>query len=122
MITRIMPALKRVGDAPADVYLDDDGNLAMDTDRAAIKTHVRCRLMSWQGEWFLDRAAGVPWVQDLIMGGRFNPILAEAVIKAEILDTEGVKDVTAMSISFDGSKRGMIVKDFDVYTIFDEVK
>lgn len=102
-----------------DLFLGTDGNLAVVTDAAAVGQHVRQRLMTFEGEWFLDTTAGVPWLSD-ILGKRYDPELAESVVKAEILATDGVASIEAFSVSFQRSTRGLIIKDVAVLTDYDE--
>ncbi|QIG74973.1 baseplate assembly protein W [Rhizobium phage RHph_I72] len=117
-LNRVGLALKRIGDAPADVYLDANNSLSLVQDAEAVGQHVRTRLMAYEGEWFLDSAVGLPWVRD-ILGGLYDPILAEAVIKAEILDTDGVTDISSFSVSFSRQTRGLSVFDIEVNTEYD---
>jgi len=103
-----------------DLSLAADGNLAMATDAAAVGQHARQRLMTFAGEWFLDTIAGVPWLGE-IMGKKYDPALAEAVVKAEILDTDGVEEITSFSVSFTRDIRRLEIKDIEVLTVYDEV-
>lgn len=118
-VSRIGLALRRDGSAPADLYLDATGNLAIVRDTEAIGQHVRQRLMTYEGEWFLDSSAGVPWVRD-ILGGQYDPVLAESVLKAEILDTEGVTEISSFSVRFDLEVRGLSAYNIDVLTDYDQ--
>jgi hypothetical protein len=76
---------------------------------------IRCRLLAILGEWFLDTSTGVPWWQpegngiQPIMGGPRNLQYAEAVLKAIILQTDGVDTLDAFSMSFDGTLRKLKV-------------
>jgi hypothetical protein len=119
VVERVGLALQRDGSAPADLYLDDTGSLALVHNTEAVGQHARQRLMTFEGEWFLDRQAGVPWIRD-ILGGQYDPVLAEAVIKAEILDTDGVVDINSFSVRFDRSVRGLSAFNIDVLTEYDE--
>lgn len=119
ILDRVGLALKRVGNDPADLYLDERGNLAVVHNAEAVGQHARQRLMTFEGEWFLDREAGVPWVRD-ILGGRYDPVLSEAVLKAEILDTDGVLDITSFSVRFDGETRGLSTFNVEVITEYDK--
>lgn len=87
-----------------DLYLDSTGALATVEDAHAVGQHVRQRLKTFAQEWFLDTTAGVPWLTD-ILGRGYDPALAEAVIKAEILDTDGVTEISRFSVRFDRAKR-----------------
>jgi hypothetical protein len=103
-----------------DLYLEDDGNLALATNAKAVGEHARQRLQTYLGEWFLDTSCGVPWL-DQIFGQAYDSALAESVVKAELLDTDGVTDITSFSVSFDRATRGVIIHDVEVLTMFDEV-
>lgn len=116
---RIGLALRRDGSAPADLYLDENGSLAVVRDTEAIGQHVRQRLMTYLGEWFLDRFVGVPWVRDIV-GHGYDPVMAESVLKAEILDTDGVTEINSFSVRFDNSTRGLAAYDIDVMTDYDQ--
>ena len=111
--------LKRVGDAPADLYLDATGNLVMVRDTEAVGQHARQRLMTHAGEWFLNKDVGVPWVRD-ILGRGYDPVLAEAIIKAEIAGTDGVTEITSFSPRFDPATRELLADGIEVRTEYDE--
>ena len=81
-----------------DLFLRSDGGLAMVTGAEAAGQHIRQRLRFFRGEWFLDTTAGMPWL-DQVLGSAYDPTLAEALTKAEILDTDGVTEITATSRS-----------------------
>ncbi len=117
-IDRIGLALKRIGTDPADVYLDADGNLAMVHNTEAIGQHVRQRLMTFEGEWFLDKFAGVTWLTN-VLGNQYDPVMAESVLKAEVLDTDGVTEINAFSTRFDRVSRGLSSFDIEVLTEYD---
>lgn len=119
IIERFGLALRRDGSAPADLYLDSSGSLAVVRDAEAVGQHVRQRLMTYEGEWFLDRQAGVPWVRDIV-GRQYDPVMAESVLKAEILDTDGVTDISSFSVRFDGEVRGLSAFNIDVATEYDQ--
>lgn len=108
-----------IDQASNDLYLAADGSLATVSDALAVGQHVRQRLQTFEGEWFLDSTAGVPWL-DRILGRAYDPALAEAVVKAEILDTDGVTEITSFSVSFDRETRGVTIRSVEVGTIFDE--
>lgn len=102
-----------------DLFLEADGNLAIVRDAKAVGQHVRQRLMTYEREWFLDTTAGVPWL-DEIMGRRYDPALAEAVVKAEILDTDAVVEITSFSVGFVRNIRQLQIKDINVLTDYDQ--
>jgi hypothetical protein len=118
-IERFGLALRRDGSAPADLYLDELGSLAVVKNAEAVGQHVRVRLMTYEGEWFLDNQVGVPWIRDIV-GHQYDPIMAESVLKAEILDTDGVTDISSFSVRFDNSTRGLSAFNIDVVTEYEQ--
>jgi hypothetical protein len=118
-VKRVGLALKRVGTDPADAYLDSTGNLALVYDAEAVGQHARQRLKSFEGEWFLNRDDGVPWFKE-VLGHGYDPALAEAVIKSEVIDTDGVTDITTFSVRFNRTRRELQAYDISVSTVYDE--
>lgn len=102
-----------------DLFLTADGNLAMAQDAEAVGQHARQRIQTFGGEWYLDTTCGVPWLAQ-ILGRRYDPALAEAVVKSEILNTDGVTEITAFSVSFDRASRGVFMRSVEVGTEYDE--
>lgn len=119
LLPRVGLALKKNDKGIADVYLDGTGNLAMVRDTEAVGQHAEQRLMAHQGEWFLNKDVGVPWVRDLL-GKGYDPILAESVIKATILDTDGVTAIRSFKVRFNQQKRELETFDIEVRTEYDE--
>lgn len=108
-----------INPATNDLHLRADGNLAVVTDAEAVGQHAKQRLQTYAGEWFLDTVAGMPWLNS-ILGSAYDPALAESVVKAELLDTDGVTDITSFSVRFDRSTRGLVIDSIDVLTDYDE--
>ncbi|MBX4889763.1 hypothetical protein [Rhizobium bangladeshense] len=108
-----------IDQATNDLFLTGSGDLATVSDAEAVGQHVRQRLSTFTGEWFLDTTAGVPWL-DRILGKAYDPALAESVVKAEILNTDGVTEITSFSVTFDKATRGLIIRSVEVGTMFDE--
>lgn len=103
-------------------------NLASGAESAAQR--LVCRLLTIRGEWFLDTDAGVPWWQPStsavrpIMGAPRDLQYSEAVIKAAILETDGIASLDGFSMVFNGSTRRLLVTatgtsvDGDVWNIY----
>lgn len=101
-----------------DLFLRADGNLAIVERAEAVGQHVRQRLKTFEGEWFLDTMVGVPWL-DEVLGRSYDGALAEAVIKAEILDTDAVTEITSFSVRFDRRTRGLEAFAINITTSYD---
>jgi hypothetical protein len=86
------------GHGQADYWQDDARGVA----QAVVS---RLRLLA--GEWFLDLAEGTPYV-----GGVFGKHTRESydpVIRARILETQGVTGIVSYASSFDGNTRKLSV-------------
>lgn len=79
---------------------------------------VRTRLLLFQGEWFLNLSAGVPWLPTAdgavpesaaILGQAFDEIKVRAAILAEILTCPGVIDVPVLRVAYDGPTRALTI-------------
>ena len=101
-----------------DLFLRADGSLAVVTDAEAIGQHVRQRLKTYQGEWFLDTSAGVPWLDD-IFAKQYDPALSESVVKSEILDTDGISEIMTFSVGFNRVRRDLVISEVEVLTVYD---
>ena len=108
-----------VDPATNDLFLRADGSLAVVTQAEAVGQHVRQRLMTFEGEWFLDTAAGVPWL-DRLLGRQYDPALAEAVVKAEIMDTDAVTEITSFGVRFAHDHRNLDIHSVEVLTEYDQ--
>jgi len=102
-----------------DLFLRPDGSLAVVRGAEAVGQHVRQRLKTFSGEWFLDTTAGVPWL-DEILGRGYDPALAEAVVKGEVLDTDAVTEITSFSVRFDRQRRALEAFGIGIDTEYDE--
>jgi hypothetical protein len=79
----------RTLDANGDYVI---GRTLVDSPEAVAQA-VKTRLLLWQGEWFLDITDGTPYMQG-ILGHNRNYDFA---IKARILNTPGVTEITSYS-------------------------
>lgn len=102
-----------------DLFFRDDGSLAIVTGAEAVGQHVRQRIKTFQGEWFLDTRVGVPWL-DQIFAKAYDPVLAESVVKGCILDTDGVTGIESFSVSFDRGIRRLNTRNITVTTDYDQ--
>lgn len=100
-----------------DLVLEGN-NLCFVHGAHAVGQHAKQRLMMFEGEWFLDTQAGIAWIPDLL-GNAYDPALAEAVIKAELAQTHGVREITSFSVGFDRDVRRLRIGDVGVLTTYD---
>ena len=98
-----------------DLELDNSGDLLIsnyDLDILSgvdqIAQNALIRLKFFLGEWFLDITAGMPYYQDFFIKAP-NRIRVESVIKEEIINTDGILEITAFSSDFDAVSREFTV-------------
>lgn len=118
-LPRIGLALRPNDKGIADIYLDASGNLAMVRDAEAVGQHAEQRLMAHRGEWFLNKNVGTPWLRD-VLGKGYDPILAESVVKAQVLGTDGVTAIRSFSVRFNRVRRELESYNILVMTEYDE--
>ena len=93
---------------------------------AAVAQKIKTRLSLWQGTWFLDSAAGTPWMQQIL--GRHATVpppapglkvgaLYDIALKQAILNTKGVSQLLSYASTLDSTTRALSVTA-QVQTIF----
>ena len=103
-----------------DLELDENHSLIVVTRSAAIAQHVRQRLNTFQGEWYLNTDAGVRWLDD-ILGQAYDPVLTETTVKQVILDTAGVREIIRFDVNFKNDIRELNINVIEILSIYDEI-
>ena len=96
--------------------LDADGDMTFGRGRAdfwrdqpeGVAQSVATRLALWEGQWFLDPAAGVPYETEVL--GRYTEATRDAVLRDHILATQGVLSITRYASQHDRETRGFSVQ------------
>lgn len=68
---------------------------------------VQTGLKLFQGEWFLDTSAGVPWRQNIL--GKYSSNAYDLILKAQILNTTGVQTLDSYISTEDAQTREVTV-------------
>ena len=96
-----------------DIYLNPTtGDIALVgntptliTDSATlIRQRLQIRLNTFLDEWFYDASVGLPYYTE-ILTQRYDKFLVESVIRREILETQGVLELTSFSSTFNTRER-----------------
>ena len=64
---------------------------------------VAIHLRTWLSEWFLDLDHGVPYLDGVL--GKRRPEMVEALLRQHILGVDGVRSISAFSLSVDPRTR-----------------
>ena len=97
--------------------LDENGDMLPATalypplkDAEAVGAAIRSRLLSFSGEWWEDEDDGIP--VEMLFGhiSDDDRIVADALIRERIAETEGVSDVLELIISDDAPNRTRTIR------------
>lgn len=87
-------------------YGQGSDNYLVDS-RAAVAQEVTTTLLVFQGEWFLDVTAGVPWLTQVV-GVNTIPIY-DQIIKQAILNVQGVTAIAVYSSVLNRATRSLAI-------------
>lgn len=76
-----------------DIFVDDNGNLAIATGNTAVAQGIRQALHFWRGQWFINQSEGVPYLERVFI----QPVtagLAANIIADTIRAVDGVLGVS----------------------------
>ena len=104
--------------ASGDIVLTDN-DLSLTSGAEGIKQHLTQRLQTFLEEWFLDFRIGIPWWQQ-VLKKNYDPIVIDAVIKREIVNTQGIEELSSFSLEVITATRQLNLS-FEARTIEGEV-
>lgn len=64
---------------------------------------IKTRFELWYGQWFLDTAAGTPWIQSVL--GKQKAEIYNLAIRRRILETKGVNSIIEFHTSVNTANR-----------------
>jgi len=99
-------------DLKLDVATNDvevlNGDLVLLADDGAVRQRLKQRLLLFLGEWFLDASKGVPYYQYILVKNP-NMDLVNSSLKAVVLQTPGILELTSFDYDYDSGGRGLTV-------------
>ncbi|MFJ5452935.1 hypothetical protein ACIPT4_07760 [Pectobacterium jejuense] len=69
----------------------------------AVAQAVKTRFELWLGQWFLDTAAGMPWIQTVL--GKQRQDAYNLAIRQHILETQGVSSISEFNTTVNSATR-----------------
>lgn len=81
-----------------------DGNLSIVTGIEEIRQLIKQRLLSFQGEWFLNFNQGMPYFQTILKKATTLSAIENIYINT-IIQTPGVIDIETFRLDFDPATR-----------------
>ena len=86
-----------------------NGDLVLLDGIDAIAQDVTTRLQFFLGEWFLDTAAGIPYLQKILVKNPSLPVVGN-LLRRTILGTPGINSFTQdLAFTYTGTTRSMSV-------------
>lgn len=110
----------RALDANGDYTFGQGGANFLANSPACVAQSVNTHLGLWQGTWFLDKTAGMPWLQDVI--GKNTGPLYDIAIQQYILETPGVSQIIGYSSNLDRVTRKLTVQINELVTIYGTIQ
>ena len=107
--------INRALDSNNDLIVTN-GSLVVVDEGAAIVQDVRCRLLLYKAEWFLDIEVGTAWF-DIVFVKPVDLDAVESMLKSVIITTDGVEKLVSFSMQFDSTTRNLSV-EFSAETTF----
>lgn len=95
-----------------------DGTFLLVEGAAQTVQAVRSNLLAYKGEWFLDTEDGVPYFEKIFTRPA-DLANIESIIKATILNTEGVSGIVEFQTSYDRESRGLTIS-VSITDIYDD--
>ena len=103
----------------------ENGDIAFVEDGEALLQRIRIKFKTFLGEYFLNRAVGLPYLQRddegrQILGKQTDPVDIGDVFKEKILATNGIKELKSFRFDLDTKSRIATI-DFEAESIFGTV-
>lgn len=83
---------------------EDNTDLFLTSGQVAIVQHLKQRLQTFLGEWFLDNRIGVPYFEHILKKD-YDPVIIDTVLKSEIVNTPGVLELTSFDLDINANTR-----------------
>lgn len=101
-----------------DLVFTADGDLSFVSGTAAVAQEIKFALQLFREEWFLEPAAGFPWLQE-VLGFKWDQTRLRGLFLEVIEGVESVKSVDRLALSFNENTRKLTV-DYGILTEFGE--
>ena len=97
----------RAMDSNGDYLFGHSASNFLVNSPAAVAQLIQTALLLFQGEWFLDTSAGVPWFTQ-VAGNNSNTVY-DPIIKQAILNVTGVLNIVSYSSSLNTATRVLTI-------------
>jgi hypothetical protein len=90
-----------------DLYFDNKklAIISGNNSDKEILQRVRMRLKFFKDEWFLNSGHGIPYFDDILGTKNLDLNIIESILREQILNVEGVREIVESSIDYDNKER-----------------
>ncbi|MFH0902152.1 MAG: hypothetical protein V2A73_16090 [Pseudomonadota bacterium] len=108
----------KLDETTGDIAIED-GDIVLIEDLDVVAQHIRIRLRTILGEWYLDTSKGVDWF-GVVFSKEFPRGMAEATLRNAIETVDHVRALAKFEATFDGTTRHLSI-EFEASTDFGTV-
>lgn len=91
-------------------------DLSLNTGLPLMQQRLKQSLWFFLGEWYLDITDGVPYYQNILVKAPVQ-LTVESTLKAAILDTPGVLELTKFNVTYTNAPRQLAL-EFETSTLY----
>lgn len=99
-----------------DLLIDGSGDLVLEgidlqlvSGSRATAQRLTQKFRLFRGEWFLNRAAGVPWFENILGSKDPRSEIVSGILRTVILTDPGVAELTGFELGYAGLNRRLTV-------------
>ncbi len=98
----------------------EEYDLQLIKDEDQVAQNISIKLQMYQGEWFLNTKAGVPYYESILVKNPDGAAI-DSLLKKAILTVDGVNELLEYEADFDEDIARLLTVSFKVNTIFGTV-
>src|SRR4030042_1762516 len=98
----------KLDETTGDIVVEN-GDIVLIEDLDVVAQHIRVRLRTILGEWYLDTSKGVDWF-GVIFSKESPRGMAEATLRAAVETDDHVRELAKFAATFDGTTRNLAIE------------
>lgn len=91
-----------------DLVIQSGDLILLETESTLVKQRLKQRLLTIQGEWFLDESIGLPYFREINQKGIDEGRIRSLFLR-EIKRTEGIQEIEELIFDFDNVLRKLFI-------------
>lgn len=87
-----------------DLHLKGGQLVFLENNELAAAQGIKCRLLMFKGEFFLDQSLGIPYFEEILKKG-VNLVRIRDIVRTAIASEPGIVEVVDVRLELDGATR-----------------